>query len=132
MSSLEKARVRMGIWLLCLQSAIKPGWAMVGAITESWDFEKLVKVSGWRNVVTTKIRLPLSFMMDLPTRRLSQMAWLPTTSLKEIFPSRKPNVRAMFSSGSTPLAIGQRAKSLSDIGAMRNGLPADTMISSRD
>jgi hypothetical protein len=26
---------------------------MVGAITESWDFEKLVKVSGWRNVVTT-------------------------------------------------------------------------------
>ncbi len=26
---------------------------MVGAITETWSFEKLVKLSGWRNVVTT-------------------------------------------------------------------------------
>ena len=29
------------------------GRAMVGAITETWSFEKLVKLSGWRNVVTT-------------------------------------------------------------------------------
>lgn len=27
--------------------------AMVGTITETWSFERLVKLSGWRNVVTT-------------------------------------------------------------------------------
>ncbi|WP_112950358.1 hypothetical protein [Rhizobium sp.] len=26
---------------------------MVGTITETWSFERLVKLSGWRNVVTT-------------------------------------------------------------------------------